>query len=161
GHRAGARPRAPRRRAHHPRRSLTPPHGADTPGGSLPGRGRPRCEDGRVMRLSLRQIPTVLPGVRGTLRAERPTKALLPRLQPRDIAVIDHTDRDRTTARALIDAEVVAVVNVRPMVSGRYPNRGPEMLAEAGVEMLDGIGEAGYTCLADGRKARLHDGAVY
>lgn len=113
------------------------------------------------MRLSTRQIPAILPGVRGTLRVERPTKALLPRLRRGDIAVIDHTDLDRATAQSLIDAGVAAVVNVQPMVSGRYPNRGPEMLAEAGIAMLDGVGEAGYSCLADGRKARIHDGAVY
>ena len=113
------------------------------------------------MRLPTRQIPTVLPGVRGTLRAERPTRALLPRLRAGDVAVIDHTDLDRNTAQAMIDAGVVAVVNVQPMVSGRYPNRGPEMLAEAGVVMVDSIGEGGYSCLADGRRVRVHEGQIY
>lgn len=113
------------------------------------------------MKLSTRQIPTVLPGVRGTLRAERPTRTLLPRLRAGDIAVIDHTDLDRSTAQAIIDAGVVGVVNAKPMVSGRYPNRGPEMLAEAGITMVDGVGEAGFSCLADGRVARVHEGAVY
>ncbi|MEX0429170.1 putative cytokinetic ring protein SteA [Nocardioides sp. DS6] len=113
------------------------------------------------MRFPTRQIPTVLPGVRGTLRAERPTRALLPRLRSGDVAVIDHTDLDRNTAQAMIDAGVVAVVNVQPMVSGRYPNRGPEMLAEAGVAMVDSIGEGGYSCLADGRRVRVHEGQIY
>ncbi|MEP9383667.1 putative cytokinetic ring protein SteA [Nocardioides sp. KR10-350] len=113
------------------------------------------------MRFPTRQIATVLPGVRGTLRAERPTRALLPRLRAGDVAVIDHTDLDRNTAQAMIDAGVVAVVNARPMVSGRFPNRGPEMLAEAGVLMLDGIGEGGYSSLADGRRVRIHEGQVY
>ena len=113
------------------------------------------------MRFPTRQIPTVLPGVRGTLRAERPTRALLPRLRRGDVAVIDHTDLDRNTAQAMIDAGVVAVVNVQPMVSGRYPNRGPEMLAEAGIAMVDSIGEGGYSCLADGRRVRVHGGQIY
>lgn len=113
------------------------------------------------MRFPTRQIPTVLPGVRGTLRVGRPTRALLGRLRPGDVAVIDHTDLDRNTAQAMIDAGVVAVVNVQPMVSGRYPNRGPEMLAEAGVAMVDTLGEGGFSCLADGRRVRVHEGQIY
>jgi len=113
------------------------------------------------MRLSTRSVPHVLPGVRGTLRAERPTRGLLGRLRPGDIAVIDHTDLDRVTAQALVDAGVVAVINAQPMLSGRYPNQGPQLLAEAGVVMIDSVGEFGYGCLADGRMARIHDGQVY
>ena len=65
---------------------------------------------------------------------------LLPRLRPGDLAVLDHLDMDRATAQALVDAGVAAVVNAAPMISGRYPNLGPEVLAEAGVLLVDGIG---------------------
>jgi uncharacterized membrane-anchored protein len=112
------------------------------------------------MRL-VRSASPVLPGVRGTLRAERRTRALLERLRPGDIAVIDHVDLDRATAQAFVDAGVVAVVNAQPMVSGRYPNLGPQVLAAAGITMIDSVGEFGFTCLADGRVARVHDGCVY
>ena len=30
-----------------------------------------------------------------------------------------------------------------PMISGRYPNLGPEVLAEAGVVLVDGVGAGG------------------
>ena len=113
------------------------------------------------MKLPTRQIPTVLPGVRGTLRAERPTRALLPRLRRGDVAVIDHTDLDRKTAQAMVDAGVVAVVNAQPMVSGRFPNRGPELLAEAGVTLVDNVGEIGLSSLVDGRRVRILDGQIY
>jgi uncharacterized membrane-anchored protein len=113
------------------------------------------------MRLSTRSIPNVLPGVRGTLRAERPTRGLLGRLRPGDIAVIDHVDLDRATAKALVDAGVVAVINAQPMLSGRYPNQGPLLLAEAGIPMVDSVGEFGYGCLADGRMARVDEGKIY
>lgn len=113
------------------------------------------------MRLSTRSVPPVLPGVRGTLRAERPTRGLLARLRPGDIAVIDHVDLDRATAQAMVDAGVVAVVNAQPMVSGRYPNQGPRLLVEAGVVVVDSIGEFGFGCLAEGRKARIHEGRIY
>lgn len=113
------------------------------------------------MRLSTRSVPPVLPGVRGTLRVERPTKGLLARLRPGDIAVIDHVDLDRATAEAFVDAGVVAVVNAQPMVSGRYPNQGPQVLVRAGIPMVDSVGDFGFTCLADGRMARIHDGSIY
>ena len=113
------------------------------------------------MRLPTRSVPPVLPGVRGTLRVERPTKGLLARLRPGDIAVIDHVDLDRATAQAMANAGVVAVVNAQPMVSGRYPNQGPQVLADAGIPMIDDLGDFGFTCLADDRMARIHEGSIY
>ncbi|SDJ87711.1 Uncharacterized membrane-anchored protein [Nocardioides sp. YR527] len=118
-------------------------------------------EDWRDMRLPTRQIPSVLPGIRGTLRSGRPTRALIPRLKEGDIAVIDHVDLDRSTALAIVAKGVIAVVNAQPMVSGRYPNRGPQTLADAGIELIDKIGEAGLEKLVDGRKARILDGEVF
>ncbi|EGD42946.1 thiamin pyrophosphokinase, catalytic domain protein [Nocardioidaceae bacterium Broad-1] len=113
------------------------------------------------MRLPTRQIPSVLPGIRGTLRSGRPTRALIPRLKEGDIAVIDHVDLDRSTALAIAAKGVIAVVNAQPMVSGRYPNRGPQTLADAGIELIDKIGEAGLEKLVDGRKARILDGEIF
>ncbi|NYI77210.1 putative cytokinetic ring protein SteA [Nocardioides panzhihuensis] len=113
------------------------------------------------MRLPTRQIPSVLPGLRGTLRTGRPTRALVPRLKEGDIAVIDHIDLDRSTALAIAATGVVAVVNAQPMVSGRYPNRGPKALADAGIELIDQISDAGLEKLVDGRKARILDGEIF
>lgn len=73
-------------------------------------------------------------------RPGRRTKELVSRLHPGDIAVIDHEDLDAVAARSLVAAGVAAVVNAADSVSGRYPNRGPLVLAEAGVPLLDGVG---------------------
>jgi uncharacterized membrane-anchored protein len=117
---------------------------------------------GSVLRNPVRQRqPVGLPGLVGTARVERRTRALLPRLRPGDVAVVEHVDLDRATAQALIDAEVAAVVNAVPMISGRYPNLGPQLLVEAGVLVLDGIGVAGLGAVGDGRSVRIHDGEVY
>ena len=113
------------------------------------------------MRLPTRHPASVSPGVTGTARCERPTRALLGRLKPGDIAVIDHRDLDRATAQALVDAGVAAVVNAAPMVSGRYANLGPQLLADAGILMVDGIGSAGFDAVPDGMTIRLHEGRVY
>ncbi len=114
------------------------------------------------MRFPARQrLDPALPGLRAPARVERRTKSLLPRLRPGDIAVIDHLDLDRTTAQALADAEVAAVLNASAFISGRYPNLGPELLAQAGVPLVDGLGTHGLSAIPDGAVVRLHEGTVY
>ena len=107
-----------------------------------------------------RQV-TVLPGLRATARVERRTRVLLPRLRPGDVAVLDHLDMDRATAQALVDAQVSAVVNAGPMISGRYPNLGPEVLTAAGVLLVDRIGPGGLAAISDGARIRLHEATVF
>ena len=66
-----------------------------------------------------------------------------------------------TTAQALIDAGVVAVVNAGPMISGRYPNLGPELLVEAGVTVVDNAGPEVFDRLKDGTEVRIDAGVVH
>lgn len=114
------------------------------------------------MKFPSRQKPgSDLPGVSGTLRVERRTSALLGRLRPGDIAVIDHLDLDRANAEALIERGVVAVVNASQSISGRYPNLGPELLAKAGVVLLDDVGPEALARLRDGATARIHQGQLF
>ncbi len=112
------------------------------------------------MRMPVRQRSALgLPGLVGH-RPGRPPHpaACCPGCRPGDIAVLDHLDLDRATAQALVDADVAAVVNAAPMISGRFPNLGPQVLADAGVLVVDGIGHAGLAAVGDGRTVRLHDG---
>ena len=114
------------------------------------------------MRISTRQRSApALPGLSGTARVDRRTVHLLARLRPGDIAVVDHQDMDRSTAQALVDAGVAAVLNASPMISGRYPNLGPEVLASAGVVVVDGCGAEVLTAVKDGARVRLHEGALH
>lgn len=114
------------------------------------------------MRISVRPRPAVgLPGLVGTARVDRRTTALLPRLRPGDVAVVDQVDLDRATAQALVDAGVAAVVNAAPMISGRFPNLGPRVLVDAGITVVDRVGAAGLAAVADGRTVRVHEGTVY
>jgi uncharacterized membrane-anchored protein len=77
----------------------------------------------------------------GVARVDRRTKDLVLRAQPGDIAVIDHEDIDRVAAEGLVAAGVSAVVNARSSISGRYPNLGPLILLEAGIPLVDGVGQ--------------------
>ncbi|WP_371404058.1 putative cytokinetic ring protein SteA [Kribbella sp. NBC_00662] len=111
---------------------------------------------------SLRRArPTELPGVTGVVRLDRRTKNLTKRLKPGEIAVIDHVDLDRVSAEALVDCKVAAVVNVADSISGRYPNLGPEILVEAGIPLVDGVGREVFSILHEGEHVRLDDGTLY
>ncbi len=107
-----------------------------------------------------RRAPASTAGVTGTVRMDRRTGPLLRRLRPGDIAVIDHLDLDRAHAEALVSSGVVAVVNASPFISGRYPNLGPQVLANAGVVMVDEVGSSVFADLRDGSRARVQDGQV-
>ena len=96
----------------------------------------------------------------GCARVGKRTKDLTKRLQPGDIAVIDHADLDRVAADGLIDAEVVAVVNASPPITGRYPNGGPLRLVRAGVVLVDDVGSSIMDAVVDGQPVRLDGGTV-
>ncbi|MDT7628206.1 MAG: hypothetical protein QOI50_136 [Pseudonocardiales bacterium] len=110
--------------------------------------------------LLARNVET-LPGTTGVARVDRRTRELLRRLSPGDIAVMDQLDLDRSTADALVEAEVAGVVNASPSISGRFPNLGPEILIAAGIPLIDSVGGTLLRTIKDGTKLRLLDGVVY
>jgi uncharacterized membrane-anchored protein len=103
-------------------------------------------------------------GLAGTARTDRRTAALLARLRPGDIAVLDQVDLDGPTAESLVEAGVAAVVNRAAMISGRFPNRGPQVLLDARIPMVDQAGGVDgrdlIAAVADGRRIVLREGTV-
>lgn len=102
-----------------------------------------------------------LPGLAGTARVDRRTGALLRRLKPGEIAVLDQIDLDRATAEALVTARVAAVVNASPSISGRFPTLGPEVLLAAGIPLVDSAGPDVLRAVPDGSRVRLLDGVLH
>jgi uncharacterized membrane-anchored protein len=102
-----------------------------------------------------------LPGLTGIARVDRRTDGLLRRVKAGEIAVLDQVDLDRATADALVAAQVAAVVNAAPSISGRYPNLGPEALVAAGITLVDGVGPEALHVIKDGTRLRILDGVVY
>ena len=100
-------------------------------------------------------------GVVGVARVERDNDQLSRKLKAGDIAFIDHIDLDRTHAEALVDRGVRAVVNASPSSSGRYPNLGPQILAHAGISIVDNVGPRIWDTIKSGDKVRLEDGRVF
>lgn len=102
-----------------------------------------------------------LPGITGIARIDKKTKRLTGRVGPGDVVVLDEVDLDRLTADALVEADVVAVVNASPSITGRYPNLGPEVLAASGIPLLDAVGPEVFARVKEGAKVRLHDDRLY
>ena len=102
-----------------------------------------------------------LPGISGVARLDHRTKRLVGRLNPGDIAIIDHVDLDRVAADALVAAKVVAVVNAQPSISGRYPNLGPDQLVANGIVLLDNVGAEVFAAIKEGSKVRIEGDTVY
>jgi uncharacterized membrane-anchored protein len=91
----------------------------------------------------------------GPARVDRRTKRLTRRLQPGDVAVIDHEDLDRVAAEELIEAQPGAVVNAARSMSGRYPNVGPLLVAAAGIPLVDDVGSDVMDLVRDGQVLRV------
>jgi uncharacterized membrane-anchored protein len=93
-------------------------------------------------------------------RVDRRTKNITRRLNPGEIAIIDHCDLDRVSAEELIRCKVGAVVNASVSSTGKYPNLGPQLLLHAGIPVLDGAGDV-LARVADGAVVRLDHEALY
>src|SRR5207253_5804992 len=94
-------------------------------------------------------------------RVDRRTKNLLRRIQPGEVAVIDHEDLDRVSAEGLVEKGVAAVVDAAASISGRYPNLGPLILVEQGVPLIDGVGHLVMSKIREGDAVRIEGDRLY
>lgn len=78
--------------------------------------------------------------IQGVAKVGSRTKALVSRLEPGDIAIIDHLDIDKIAAEALVAQHPAAILNAAQVISGRYPNLGPGVIVAAGIPLLDDLG---------------------
>jgi uncharacterized membrane-anchored protein len=106
----------------------------------------------------VRDAPHIVTGV---ARVDRRTKDLIKRIGLGEIAVIDHRDIDRVAAEGLIRAGVGAVVNVDTSHSGRYPNRGPLLIVEAGIPLVDDVGPELLWLVSDGDPIRVDGDEIW
>lgn len=107
-----------------------------------------------------RSHPAPRAALTGTVRVGRRTKDLVSQLSPGDIAVIDHEDLDPVAAGSLAGTGVAAVINAAESVSGRYPNRGPLLLTQAGIPLIDGAGPDLLDRLEDGTTVSIEGGEI-
>ena len=97
----------------------------------------------------------------GTAKLDRKTKSLVRRLDPRDIAIIDHRDLDRVSAEELVASGVRVVVNCSESQTGRFPNPGPLALVRGGVKLVDAPGSNLFEEVSDGERLTVRGGSVF
>ncbi len=93
--------------------------------------------------------------VAGPVRPGRKTKLLVKHLVRGDIALVDHADIDRVSAEELIAAGAAAVINCSSSSTGSYPNRGPQLLVEAGIPLIDVPGDELFGRVGDGERVEV------
>jgi uncharacterized membrane-anchored protein len=93
-------------------------------------------------------------------RVDARTKRLLVRLQPGEVAVIDHEDLDRVAAEGLVARGAAAVINASPSITGRYPNLGPLILVRAGIPLVDGVGGLVMQKVKEGTGLRVSEDRI-
>jgi len=114
------------------------------------------------MRLLQRRNRETSPGeIVAVARVGRRTKDLVKRLQPGEIAIIDHEDLDRVAADGLVESGVAVVINAAASVSGRYPNQGPIRVVKAGIVLVDRAGSDLLDHVTDGETLRIVGGQVW
>jgi uncharacterized membrane-anchored protein len=97
----------------------------------------------------------------GPARLDRMTKRLTRRLEPGDIAIIDHRDIDRVSAEELLDSGARVVVNCSPSQSGRFPNPGPLLLVRGGVELIDVPDNELFEAVSEGDVVSVRGASVF
>ncbi len=88
--------------------------------------------------------------INGVARVDARTKDLVKRLKPGEIAVILHDDLDMVAAENLVTCKPKAVVNCRPSITGKYVNRGPYLLIDANIPLIDNAGDDFINQFQDG-----------
>lgn len=99
--------------------------------------------------------------VAGIARLGKRTKHLVKRLRPGDVAIIDHRDLDRVSGEDLVACGIAGVVNCAPSSTGRYPNMGPLLVAQAGIALVDVADADLFERLHDGDPVVLRGGEVW
>lgn len=128
------------------------------PSGNGNGNGSRARSLRRTRPVLVREVGEAL--VEGPARVDRRTKTLLTRLQPGEVAVIDHLDLDRLAAEGLLTCGASAVVNASESISGRYPNMGPLLLVAAGIPLVDGVGHGVMEAIKEGDVVTVSDDRV-
>jgi len=99
-------------------------------------------------------------GLVAVSRLDKRTKNLVKRLNPGEIAVIDHADIDRVSAESLIEIGPSCIVNASSSMTGRYPNLGPLTIVASGITIIDEVGEAVFECLREGQRLEIRGASI-
>ncbi|SHH08585.1 putative cytokinetic ring protein SteA [Tepidibacter thalassicus] len=99
--------------------------------------------------------------VKAPIKIDKKTKNLAKRLNGGEIAVINHKDIDEVAANSLVEGKVRAVINADMSISGRYPNKGPNILSKKNIPIVDNVGKEIFEKLKEGDIVEIVDNKIY
>ena len=99
--------------------------------------------------------------IKSIAKKDKKTKELIKRLNPGEIAVINHTDIDEVAANSLVFCKPRLIINSSQSISGRYPNLGPRVLVKAGIPILDNIGEEVFSIIHENDILEIVENEIY
>ena len=99
--------------------------------------------------------------VEAPIKVDRKTKRLAKRLTGGEIAVINHMDIDEVAANSLVEGKVKLVINAAPSISGKYPNKGPGILTDKNILIIDNVGQELFDELKEGQIIEVNNGQIY
>lgn len=99
--------------------------------------------------------------IKGYAKKDSKTKNLIRRLKQNDIAVINHENIDELAANQLIEKRVRAVINCSEFINGYYPNKGPKLLSEAGITLINNIGKERFLQIKENDLIEIESDTLY
>ena len=94
--------------------------------------------------------------LKGIVKKDLKTKKLTERLNPGDIALINHKDLDEIAAMSLVEKKVKCIINVSDTISGKYPNQGPSVLINANIPIFE-ADEILFENIEEGQNIEIKD----
>lgn len=98
--------------------------------------------------------------IKGIVKKDKKTKNLIKRLKPGDIAIIDHKDIDEIASTSLVESKVRCVLNLNMSISGKYPNKGPSILVESGIVLLESKNKEVFKIIIEGDLLELTENRI-
>lgn len=99
--------------------------------------------------------------IKAPAKIDKVTKNLTKRLEPGDVAIIDHNDLDEVAATSLVEKKIVAVINCGKYITGKYPNLGPGILAEAKIPIFEVNKGDIFASIAEGNIIEIVDKQIF
>ena len=99
--------------------------------------------------------------IEAPIKVDRKTKRLAKRLSGGEIAVINHMDIDEVSANSLVEGKVKLVINAASSISGKYPNKGPGILTDKNILIVDNVGEELFNNLKEDEVIKVINGDIY
>lgn len=99
--------------------------------------------------------------IKGIVKKDKVTKNLTSRLNPGDIALINHKDLDEVAAMSLVEKKISCIVNLGETISGRYPNQGPAVLMKYNIPIFEIDDEAIFNSIQEGEEVVIDGSKIF